>query len=285
MFVAIHSRCATEIDATRHDPQNRSSVGSLLPGRFPKGAGLTRDIGELGQSEEQRKKPWSGNPDLEFFGDGRPYWEKMDPSQGLPIWEALFHFVDPRLAVHLYDLDLSGYGDESNIDPLWWPEERAEFDKNAFLHGQSWRTLEHDLRWKLIDGELTAYGFSNQAPLDSPRRPIAPERWRDLDPDLKRSTASGPGIEVTQILVFRTNAEPVSPAQQIKGYSEAELRRWYVNRIDEHNKLGEPPSRTEDYQAAKTAFGAGVGRRAVESLRRELAPDAWTRRGRRRSRS
>lgn len=218
------------------------------------------------------------------FRDSRPYWEKMDPKAGLPVWEALFHFVNAALAVQLYELDLFGYGDRDTIDPDWWPAERQGFEKNNFLHTMKWQDLTTHLEEKLRKGELIAYGFSSHGPLDAPRSAVSPERWRDLTIDLKRSAAFGPGLEVTQLRIYAPAAEDaIAPvADRARGYSEAMLRRWYRERVGAFVAGGPIPSRADDYREAREMFGSAVGKRAVAQLRRELAPDLWTRKGRRR---
>jgi hypothetical protein len=213
-------------------------------------------------------------------GDRRPFWERVKPAEGMPTWEALFHFVDPRRAVALYHLELGGYDDEEGIDHDWPAEDISDFRQKNFRHKWLLRELGHELYRKLRWGEVSASGFTNHSALDAPRRPIAPERWVDLDLNVRESAASGPGIEVTQILIFprrRSATEPLSSPR----HSPAAVRKWYQRHVKDYQAAGRIPSRDDDYADANREFGGGVGRRAVQSLRRELAPDSWTRPGRR----
>lgn len=207
--------------------------------------------------------------------------ESADPREGVTSWEALYHFIDKIKASELYELVLGGYDDESLIDPNWWPEERQEFERNAFrirrllmdMDGQVWRQLRL--------GELLAYGFSNLAPLDAGRRLILAERWQDLVLNLRESAASGPGIEITQILIFpgkKTEADNAKSSRRV--FSDAALRRWYLDRIDTCAADQRRPSREDDYREANAEFKGNVPKRTVEAVRRELAPAHWTRKGR-----
>lgn len=244
----------------------------------------------VGYAMTRRQLPWLDKgdevdePDIDFGfdHDQPPVWEKLDPKKGLPVWEALFHFVDRRMAAELFELDLSGYGDLDNLDPSWWPDERREFEQKYGLHCLRLLDLQAQIWGKLLRGELVAYGFSNQAPLDAPRRSIAAERWLDLELGAKSSTASGPGIEVTQLLIYEPGRQGSPEARSSsKRYSTAELREWYADRILGCHREGRRPSREDDYREANARFEGVIPKRAVESLRRELAPDSWRRKGRR----
>jgi hypothetical protein len=66
------------------------------------------------------------------------------------------------------------------------------------------------------------------------------------------------------------------------GYSAARLREWYRDIWIERNELeGKPPTREQDLEAAKSEVSPHIPRDAVRRLRRELAPDSWTKPGRR----
>ena len=134
----------------------------------------------------------------------------------------------------------------------------------------------------LLQGDITAYGYSNHGALDAPRQAIAPDRWRDLELDAQNSTASSPGLEITQILIFPAKDGRRSPAGPAgRSYSVAALRKWYIDRIDTFRAGDRMPSREMDYADANDAFDGQISRRDIEALRRELAPSAWKRRGRR----
>ncbi|QDY99051.1 hypothetical protein FQ775_00950 [Nitratireductor mangrovi] len=231
----------------------------------------------------KHRKPWvADESEDEFFErDPRPIWERMDPADGVPPWEALFHFVRPRLAEMAYELDLAGYGDEANIDPMWDAAETLEFQRNHARFRLRLLDLRAELLGKLLRGEVIARGYSSQAPLDAPRQAIRADRWRDLEIDIRRATASGPGVEVTQILIFPAHVEAGDEKDRAKGFSSSALRKWYNNRVEQCASSGRQPSREEDHQEANEAFHGAIPKRAVEALRRELAPEAWKRKGRR----
>jgi|SRR5690606_36136062 len=235
------------------------------------------------------RKPWEfGDDDGNWpeHYDVRPPWEKLDPLEGVPMWEALYHFVDKDKAVRLFTLDQDGYGDERNIDPLWWRDERKEFETKACRHRLLLIDLKGRLWGKLLRGDVVAFGYSSQLPLDAPRRPIRDDRWKDFEFDVRQSSASGPGVEITQILIRSASHATVPEPGPKNIYSAGELRRWYLRRVEECARSGRRPSREEDHREANAAMKAHVSKRTVEELRRELAPDSWKRRGRpRRGRS
>jgi hypothetical protein len=233
------------------------------------------------------RKPWLDEDDEDAFdeADPRPVWERLDPREGVPAWEALFHFVDREQAEDLFELDLEGYGDELNADPDWPSDQRLEFDRQHHRWRMHRLRLGSELWGKLLRGELVALGFSNQSPLDAPRRPVIAERWRDLELDVKASRAAGAGVVVTQIIVFAADKQSVSmPESPIRRYSPTALRDWYVKRVESCLRSGRQPSREDDYSEANTELSGSIPKRAVEALRRELAPEEWTRKRRRRNR-
>jgi len=215
----------------------------------------------------------------EFFDDDAPpYWQAVNPADGLSTWLALYHFIDKRRAVELYELDLYGYADDPDDFGLS-DDERRDFARNARLRLQHIRFLGDELWRKLADGSLVATGFSNQGSLDAGRRPIAQERWQDLELRMKESSASGPGVEVTQLLIYPADQLRLPEPSSARRHSSAELRNWYLERVRSMGNAA--PSREDDHRDANARFGGGVPKRAVEALRRELAPESWTRKGRR----
>lgn len=288
---AFRCLCCAKPAAICHLRKNRPSAAGFFMSGLPRWAGLPWPgrfhLTPPGQFVclvmPRKRRPWLSEAEDDLGDspfDSRPPWEKLNPAAGVPAWEALFHFVDQRRAADLFELDLCGYGDLSNVDPAWWPDERREFEIHNGRHYLGLLDLRAELWGKLLRGELIAYGFSNQAPLDAPRRPIAAERWHDLVIDVRNSTASGPGIEITQIRIHRPGAA-VSLEASGKRYSPVALRQWYIDRIRTCDQAGRMPSREDDYQEANARFDGTVPKRAVESLRRELAPEKWTRKGRR----
>lgn len=226
-------------------------------------------------------RPWE-DPELIRAGirpDRRPWYAKGDVKQGVPAYEALYHHVDQIRAERLYELDLSGHGDGDNRDPAWPAEELRDFDSKH----QHWKlvmdSLEEDLLDRLLAGDLLARGFNSAAPLDGQRQLIAPERWRDLILDIKESSAEGPGLAVTQILISSRLVKPKDTRTSIRA-TNALLRKWYIDWITRNTAKGLRPSREDDEAAARTKFGLRVTRTVLRSLRKELAPEYWRKRGR-----
>jgi hypothetical protein len=67
-----------------------------------------------------------------------------------------------------------------------------------------------------------------------------------------------------------------------RGFSKARLEGWYrevwIKRNVQNEKI---PNRAEDWQAAKFEMSRNAPRDAVRWLRREFAPESWTKGGRR----
>ena len=82
-------------------------------------------------------------------------------------------------------------------------------------------------------------------------------------------------------LVAAKRAEKKQPDRSSGGYSEQALRSWYEKWVAENLKAGKIPSREDDWKAAKNAESKNVPRDAVRALRNELAPETWTKQGRR----
>ena len=74
----------------------------------------------------------------------------------------------------------------------------------------------------------------------------------------------------------------VKKPAQAKAVSEAELRRWYRDRVATWQEGQDPPSREDDVAAAQERFPAITSQR-VRQARTDLAPESWTARGRRKS--
>jgi hypothetical protein len=88
-----------------------------------------------------------------------------------------------------------------------------------------------------------------------------------------------PWVEWTDVLrLFNVK----KPAQAKKAVKEAEFRRWYQNRVDTWPEGQDPPSRDDDIAAAQNKF-PGITVPRVRRARKDLAPEPWQRRGRRKS--
>lgn len=234
-------------------------------------------------SKVEGMRPWDDPKAIAqgIMPDRRPWYAQLEPAEGVPAWEALYHFIDADRSERFYRLDLMGYGDEGNRHPDWPDEELADFNSKHFHWKMEKAEFEHLLYWRLRKGKLIARGFSSTSALDAPRQEIAGERWADLELDIRKSKASGPGIDMTQILVFDPSRLKKRSTKSMVRVSAARLRAWYNKRITEFSCLGKTPSREDDDKAARKMFGKSVSRSPVRTLRRELAPQSWTQKGRR----
>lgn len=226
--------------------------------------------------------PWE-DPELIRAGirpERRPWYAQGDVKRGVPAYEALYHHVDQIRAERFYELDLSGYSDEDNRDPAWPADELRDFDSKH----QHWKlvmdSLEEDLLHRLLAGDLQARGFNSAAPLDGQRQLIAPERWRDLTLDIKESSAEGPGLAVTQILITKRASSSPNKRTHLRATPDA-LRKWYFGWISQKETEGLIPTRNEDLLAAKAKFDDKIISKMTRALRRDLAPAIWTQKGRR----
>ncbi|WP_210526928.1 hypothetical protein [Rubellimicrobium arenae] len=209
-------------------------------------------------------------------------WETLNPQSGLEAWDALYHFADKDLAVELYTTERVAYGIGGYVDPYWFPGERKEFERASAVWHALLTTLTSKLITRLLAGELEARGYSSHSSLDGPRVVIGADRWRDLTLDIRHSSATGPGLAITQILIFlmKDDQPPVASPKR-KAYPAKLLREWYCNYVKECQSSGRIPSRDDDLRDARAAFGEGVPRQAVRELRIQYAPSPWKRRGRR----
>jgi hypothetical protein len=79
-------------------------------------------------------------------------------------------------------------------------------------------------------------------------------------------------------------ASTFPPRQQPgrRGFSAARLEEWYRTWIKRNeSEEGKIPTREQDWEAAKSEVSPNIPRDAVRRLRQQLAPDSWTKRGRR----
>ncbi len=95
------------------------------------------------------------------------------------------------------------------------------------------------------------------------------------------------GYQYVQInraeLVAAKRAEKQRPDRSSGGYSEQALWAWYEKWVLENPEAGKIPSRKDDWKAAKDAESKNVPRDAMRALRNELAPETWTKQGRRKN--
>src|SRR5262249_53692873 len=74
----------------------------------------------------------------------------------------------------------------------------------------------------------------------------------------------------------------VKKPTRAKAVSEAELTRWYRDRIDTWSEGKDPPSREDDIADARERF-PGITSQRVRQARTDLAPKPWQAKGRRKS--
>jgi hypothetical protein len=92
-----------------------------------------------------------------------------------------------------------------------------------------------------------------------------------------------PWVEWADVLrLFEVAAQETSASPRARAVSEAEFRRWYQNRVDTWPEDKDSPSREEDEVAARDQF-PGITVPRVRQARKELAPERWQARGRRKS--
>lgn len=203
-----------------------------------------------------------------------PYWEKLDPKEGLPTWEALYHFVDREKAVALYRF--AAGNPEANCTNR--PTKPVTFRIKGGT--RSVHEVIDQLVQKLRTGELRARGFVSHAAIDAPRQDIHRDRWGDLELDARASRACGPGFVISQILVFAAEPSQAEGWSAKKQYSSVALRAWYIGRLERLLAADEKSTRDEDYLAANADFAGRVPKRPLGELRKELAPASWTQGGR-----
>ena len=200
---------------------------------------------------------------------------------GSTLKEALSRWGDPESAQEMLCLVRQGCDAPmilSTSGPLSPAEERG-------LRYLSLREkLESEILERLRQGQLVATGYDSRAALDAPPITIPADRWRVLTPDFNKSSATAVGFTVVGILVFEgeTQKKP-KPNRSAGRLAPARLREWYRSWIDQNTCMGTIPSRDEDWAAAKQALGESVPRDAVRTLREELAPAHWRKKGRRKS--
>jgi len=219
----------------------------------------------------------------EHFGDekdSRPFWRRVNPKAGLPLWEAMLFYGNQVAAEIAYSRRLEGFD-----NPPFYPfdemtrEEQREYNVGSIQLKHARMELEVEIVRKLQSGALFATGYAGDTPLDAPAAKIIADRWRLLEPDFLESTAKGSGVEISGIRVFKNNA--LTKTTTAKRYSLAELRRWYPTWVLANVEQGREPSRNDDLEAARQKFGEKVHRATLRALRAKLAPPGWVQKGRR----
>jgi hypothetical protein len=74
----------------------------------------------------------------------------------------------------------------------------------------------------------------------------------------------------------------VKKPARARAVSEAELRRWYQDRVNTWKEGQDPPSRDADTAAAQEQF-PGITVKMARKARTDFAPESWSARGRRKS--
>lgn len=250
-----------------------------------KTAGSSRKIGRRSTEEYLATlRPWEDEEEIRAgkLPDRRPWYARHTKSEGIPSWQALYFFTRQSRAEELYQLDLMGYGDPGNRDPDWPEGQLADFDRNHFLWKMYKSDLEELLIGQLKEGKLIAKGFNSNSSLDAGRQAIAKERWEDFELDIKASIAKNQNVVVTQILIFESAETKRKPSRSSARVPSGALRKWYVNYIEACERKRLIPDRDQEFSDARKQLGEGVTRTPLRLLRKELAPEVWKRRGRRR---
>jgi hypothetical protein len=239
-----------------------------------------------GQSSRSRKKrkplPWD-----EFLirnRDPRPIWRRVDAKAGLPLWEAMLFYGEQELAKTVNDLTFQGFGKPPFFPLHEMPRaEQIEYNVNSMRLEHARMRMEFEFLSMLKSGAVYATGYASHSPLDMPATRVVADRWRLLEPNFDDSTAKGPNLEISGILVFDGSRPSPATTLSSKAFSAAKLREWYVRWVSSNGQNGHLPSRDEDLKAARQALGESIPRSAVRRLRQELAPETWKRFGRRTS--
>lgn len=238
----------------------------------------------------RHKETWYGSTGLIWsldMNDRRHIWQEVSPGTGLTLRQAMLYYGPEAVAECFYDLDAQGYGGDPPMlyGTDGWPTSPEILSDFRIKSGQlrdARLRLEFCLVRKLVTGELVATGYAASGPLDEPARPIAADRWRTLTPDYETSQATGPGILVSGILVFKKQPKGKVTAPP-RSAAPARVRTWYRQWVDTNVASGTQPSRERDMEAARGELGISVSRELLRDLRRELAPPAWRQFGRRRN--
>jgi hypothetical protein len=220
----------------------------------------------------------------EFFDhDPRPVWLRVNPKDGLSLWDAMLFYGDRHNAEIAVHRRLEGFAGPpfTPFEEMTQAEQR-EYNRGSMQYERARRHLENEIFRELLSGALFATGYSSNSALDVPAARILTDRWRLLEPNFLESTADGGGVHISGILVFNAKQHAL-PVTLPKRHSPAELRKWYAAWVASSVNAGERPSRDADLEAARKKFGDAVHRPTLRTLRKELAPSEWTAHGRRRS--
>jgi hypothetical protein len=173
----------------------------------------------------------------EFLGeddrDPRPFWRRVNPEAGLPLWEAMLFYGDPITAEVAATRKLEGFD-----QPPFYPfeemtrEEQREYNAGSHQLERTSRDLQYEILEKLRTGKLFPTGYATNARLDEPPARIFADLWRLLELDGWNSAAKGNGIEISGILIFKPKRRAAASLVH-KRYSPADLRRWYLGWVAE----------------------------------------------------
>lgn len=140
--------------------------------------------------------------------------------------------------------------------------------------------LRNQLVAKLTAEELVATGYDSRDGILGKRIEIPAERWPAFELNCEMSFAILHGIRITEILVSEAVERPAIDRRP-NSFSKAVVEEWYVDRVRKLEAAGEKSTQAEDERAARDKFGSkGSSREFVRKLRREHAPEAWSKRGR-----
>src|SRR5688500_8725593 len=89
----------------------------------------------------------------------------------------------------------------------------TESERNMFKYRSLREQLERSLLEKLRTGVLIASGYDARDPLDGPRVTIPSDRWRVLKANFVETSATMPGVTITDILVWEPPAAAESAVQ------------------------------------------------------------------------
>lgn len=132
---------------------------------------------------------------------------------------------------------------------------------------QVYAQLRDQLVAKLRAKELVATGYDLRDGLKGRRIEIPAERWPEFQLNCEMSFAILHGMSITEILVKEVIEKP-SVDRSPNSFSEADLEKWYIDRVRKLKAAGEKSTQEEDEKAARAMFGSkGFNRDRVRALR------------------
>jgi hypothetical protein len=146
----------------------------------------------------------------------------------LSLGEALRTWCDPALTSEFLRMETHGPYEYVVLNPGESPSRIQKLDDFVRIR----RKLEAEAHGCLRDGVWVADAFNRHMPVDKPRKTVLADWWRVLKPDFDAGTATGGGVEVFGIVVWRRTCGSAPSSSPAEGASLAEP----ALRIDKRSK-------------------------------------------------